>query len=182
MKYDKGIDDSIVRALSKNPNHPTFHYMGLLRVIRRSYRHISVDAFNSHIKKMWSEGYIKKDDTGQRGKKVYYSITEKTKQMQRLKILSFKSKKEIYELNNQIEEERRLIVYLLILFLSYHSAYTFKTKEQLKNFLSKAGVSMKNLGLGKHSKKYVDGKTFALTVWKPGSGINVGRWEETHDI
>jgi hypothetical protein len=117
--------------------------MELLRAIRRSYRRISVDAFDSHRRKMLSEGYIDKDDPGGRGKRVYYFLTEKTKQMQRLNILRLKSKKEIAELNNQIEEEKRLNVYLLIFFVSIHRAYEFKTIEQLKKFLSEAGVSIK---------------------------------------
>src|SRR5215467_6845771 len=110
MKTDEQIDNWIVRALTEKA---TLHYMGLLEY---TYRHISLDTFNSHIKKMLSEGYIVKNDTGKRGKKVYYFLTEKTKQMERLKILDFKSKKEIAELNNQSEEEKRLSAYIVIFF------------------------------------------------------------------
>lgn len=178
MKFDKGIDDSIVRALSENPKRPSLHYMELLRVIRRSYRRISVDAFDSHIKKMLSEGYIDKDDPGGRGKRVYYFLTEKTKQMQRLKILSFKSEKDITELINQSEGEKRLHA-LSIFFLSDHIAYQFKTEEQLKDFLSEAGVSMNDLVLrGEPSKQDSNGKPCLMTVWRARSGINVAKWEE----
>jgi len=65
---------------------------------------------------MLSEDSIGKNDTGERGKKVYYFLTEKTKQMERLKILDFKSKKEIAELNNQSKEEMRLSAYIVIFF------------------------------------------------------------------
>ena len=91
MKTDEQIDNWIVRALTEKA---TLHYMGLLEYTRKSYRHISLDTFNSHIKKMLSEGYIVKN-TGKRGKKVYYFLTEKTKQMERLKILDFKSRRSL---------------------------------------------------------------------------------------
>src|SRR5215831_20978827 len=91
MKTDERIDTWIIRALTEKA---TLHYMGLLEYTRKSYRHISLDTFNSHIKKMLSEGYIVKN-TGKRGKKVYYFLTEKTKQMERLKILDFKSRRSL---------------------------------------------------------------------------------------
>jgi hypothetical protein len=175
MKFDKQIDNSIVTALTEKP---TIYYMELLEVVRRSYRHISLDTFNSHIRKMLSEGYIGKNDTGERGKKVYYFLTEKTKQMERLKILNFNAKNDITELNDQSEQEKRLHA-LLIFFLSDHIAYQFKTEEQLKDFLSEAGVSMNDLGLpGEPITLYSDGKPCKVTVQKTRSGINVSKWEE----
>ena len=131
MKTDERIDTWIVRALTEKA---TLHYMGLFEYIRKSYRHISLDTFNSHIKKMLSKEYIGKNDTGERGKKVYYFLTEKTKQMERLKILDFKSKKEIAELNNQSEEEKRLSAYIVIFFLGLDYDYPLKTEEELKKF------------------------------------------------
>src|SRR5215470_4454222 len=130
MKTDKQIDTWIVRALAEKA---TLHYMGLLEYTRKSYRHISLDTFNSHIKKMLSEDYIGKNDTGERGKKVYYFLTEKTKQMERLKILDFKSKKEIAELSNQSKEERRLNAYIVFFFLGLGFDYRLKTEEELNN-------------------------------------------------
>ena len=85
MKTDEQIDTWIIRSLTEKA---TLHYMGLLEYTRKSYRHISLDTFNSHIKKMLSEDYIGKNDTDERGKKVYYFLTEKTKQMERLRILN----------------------------------------------------------------------------------------------
>jgi DNA-binding HxlR family transcriptional regulator len=177
MKFDKQIDTTIVRALTKT----SIHYLGLLKAVCGSYRPISRDAFNSHIKKLLSDGYIDKNDTGKRGKKVYYFLTEKTKQMQRLKVLNFKSKKKTAELNDQSEEEKRLNAYLSIFFISEHITYEFKTKEQLENFLSKARVSMNDLvSRGKPSIEHrADGKPYVQTVLTTGhSRIFVTEWKE----
>jgi hypothetical protein len=178
MKTDEQIDTWIIKALTEIA---TLHYMGLLEYIHKSYRHISLDTFNSHIKKMLSEDYIGKYDTGERGKKVYYFLTEKTKQMERLKILDFKSKKEIAELNNQSEEERRLTAYLVIFFLGLGYDYPLKTEEELKKFLSEAGVSVNDLVLnwnGKPKTLERNGKPYERTVWKTRSDIIISKYEE----
>jgi DNA-binding HxlR family transcriptional regulator len=190
MKFDEQLNESIVKVLSQNSNH----YMGLFHEIQ-SYRHVSLDTFNSHIKTMLSEGYIDKNDTGKRGKKVYYFLTEKTKQLQRLKILEFKSKRkraeyilylksknEIAESNSQSEEERRVNMYLLIFFLTNTLGYTFKTEEQLNDFLSEAGVSRNDLVLRcKPHEDQFDGKPCITTVWTIGSRIYVNKWEMAAD-
>src|SRR5215831_5746175 len=176
MKTDEQIDKWIVRALTEKA---TLHYMGLLEYTRKSYRHISLDTFNSHIKKMLSEDYIGKNDTGERGKKVYYFLTEKTKQMERLKILDFKSKREIAELNNQSKEERRLCAYIVIFFLGLGYDYPLKTEEELKNFLSEAGVSLNDLVLHWKPKALErNGKPYERTIWKTRSGIIISKYEE----
>jgi DNA-binding HxlR family transcriptional regulator len=176
MKTDEQIDTWIVRALTEKT---TLHYMGLLEYTRKSYRNISLDTFNSHIKKMLSEGYISKNDTGERGKRVYYFLTEKTKQLERLKILDFKSKKEIDKLSNQSKEERRLSAYIVIFFLGLSYIYPLKTEEELKNFLSEAGVSVNDLVLHwKPERLEWKGKPYETTVWKTRSGIIISKYEE----
>src|SRR5215831_7620337 len=176
MKTDERIDTWIIRALTEKA---TLHYMGLLEYTRKSYRHISLDTFNSHIKKMLLEGYIGKDDTGERGKKVYYFLTEKTKQMERLKILNFKSKKEIAELNNQSKEERRVSAYIVIFFLALRYYYLLKTEEELKNFLSEAGVSLNDLILYSKPKPLErNGKPYERTGWETRSDIIIIKYEE----
>jgi DNA-binding HxlR family transcriptional regulator len=176
MKTDEQIDTWIIRSLTEKA---TLHYMGLLEYTRKSYRHISLDTFNSHIKKMLLEGYIGKDDTGERGKKVYYFLTEKTKQMERLRILNFKSKKEIAELNNQSKEERRLSAYIVIFFLGLRYYYPLKTEKELKNFLSEAGVSVNDLVLYSKPKPLErNGKPYERTGWETRSDIIIIKYEE----
>lgn len=128
---------------------------------------------------MLSEGYIDKDDTGERGKKVYYFLTEKTKQLQRLKILKIKSKKQVSELNRLSEEEKRQNMYLMIFFLGRRTYYPFKTEGQLRDFLSEAGSSMNDLVLYTRPREhYRDGKRLVLTNWKTGSDIHVTNVED----
>ena len=90
------------------------YYMELFRAIKNTYRKISIDAFNSHIKNMIGKALISKDDNGQRGKRVYYFLTEKAKQLQRLKILESKPAENMAGLEIKKREERRVKIYYFL--------------------------------------------------------------------
>ena len=86
-----------------------WNFIDLLLIL---YRKISIDAFNFHIKKLILNGILERGRDQGRGSIIYYSLTDKAKQQQRLKILTVKPKKERILFEKELEEERRVKLYL----------------------------------------------------------------------
>jgi DNA-binding HxlR family transcriptional regulator len=92
--YNLKIDQVIVSALSKTAK---IHHGQLKREVEQS---IGVDitskVFTNHLKKMQSENYLLREDTGERTTRVFYSLTEKAKELRDLRILSMDPERSLF--------------------------------------------------------------------------------------
>jgi DNA-binding HxlR family transcriptional regulator len=178
MELDEEIDNSIIDMLNKNKK---MYYMGLYRAICKAYKKISIDAFNFHLKTMRDKNLIDRQDSKERGKKVYYFLSEKAKQEQRLKILQFKSQKGKINLKRESDEGRRQKLYfLMLLFLqNWKPVYSVKDGEDGLNdiILADANITKKDL-IVKEIKKEVQGDQHIVsTIYKPISGLAIRKQE-----
>ena len=86
--YIQKIDRTIIDVLSR---HEKMSYRQLKKEVekrcKRSTKPILPKTWSTHLKTMQRENYLIKDDTGQRTRPVYYSLTEYAKQLRDLKIL-----------------------------------------------------------------------------------------------
>src|SRR5215467_11359992 len=83
--YIQEIDRTIIDVLSR---HEKMNYRQLKKEIeKRCKRTIPPKTWSTHLKIMQKENYLIKDDTGQRTRPVYYSLTEYARQLRDLKIL-----------------------------------------------------------------------------------------------
>src|SRR5215467_9520093 len=86
--YIQKIDRTIIDVLSR---HEKMSYRQLKKEVekrcKRSTKPILPKTWSTHLKTMQRENYLIKDDTGQRTRPVYYSLTEYTRQLRDLKIL-----------------------------------------------------------------------------------------------
>jgi hypothetical protein len=130
MKYDAGIDDSIIRCLNKKGS---LHTNGLYKLICSSYKKVSFDAFNRHRERLLSDQLIDRTFTGI-GKKTKYCLSEKAKRQLKFKILELKSEKWKGK-PDKGEEQERMILFILLLLFRQRSIYKFDTTEELERFL-----------------------------------------------
>src|SRR5262249_11476844 len=83
--YIQKIDRAIIDVLSHNKK---LSYRQLKKEVeKRCKRPIPSKTWSTHLKTMQRENYLIKDDTGQRTRPVYYSLTEYARQLRDLKIL-----------------------------------------------------------------------------------------------
>jgi hypothetical protein len=132
------------------------HTHGLYHNICTTYRQISFDAFNRHLKRLVSEKLVSREDAGL-GKKVKYSLTEKAKQRRRLKILELKSPKEKQRLDLITTEQKRKNLFILLLLFRQKCCYKFETEEAFENFLLQFDLAREDLSiLGEPNHTTVD--------------------------
>jgi DNA-binding PadR family transcriptional regulator len=82
--YIQEIDRAIIDVLSSGK----MNYRQLKKEVeKRCKRTIPPKTWSTHLKTMQKESYLIKDDTGQRTRPVYYSLTEYARQLRDLKIL-----------------------------------------------------------------------------------------------
>jgi DNA-binding HxlR family transcriptional regulator len=158
------IDRAIIRALYINT---TLSSNELRRQAGRSYKKVWPSVFFDHIEHLIKQKLIDKNETGGRGKKVYYFLTEKAKEAYRAGILEITEKKEdndtkhTQRLRNRFEKESQELMrqkmYLLLFFFGTidHPVYELHSEMELKQFLSKLGLSRNDLkpiedGFGKN--------------------------------
>lgn len=97
--YNHYYDDYIIEALHK---HERLSHNELRRIVGHDYlkKSIPYDTFCSHVQKMTENGSISiiNKDSFRRGQRIFYTLTEKTRQSMRLGLLN----KDYNEGNNQI--------------------------------------------------------------------------------
>jgi hypothetical protein len=147
--------------------------MQLYYAISKLYKKISLDAFNFHIKKMINNRLIDKNDTGARGKKVYYFLTEKAKQQKRLKILASRSQEEKIQFEMESEVERRQKLYFLLLWFrqNWKPVYRISDERDLDNLLSMVGSSKKDLEIGRIRDEFEGDEHIIYITFKPISDV-----------
>ena len=126
--------------------------MELYRSVIDSYRKISIDAFNFHIKKLILNGILERGRDQGRGSIIYYSLTDKAKQQQRLKILTVKPKKERILFEKELEEERRVKLYFLLFVASVENISRQIQKFEMDQILSNINHSENDLVIKDISK------------------------------
>jgi DNA-binding MarR family transcriptional regulator len=178
MRFDEGIDKCIVEQLTKNH---AMSFLELFREVKNSYKKISIAAYNFHIKKLVTEDLIGRQDSGERGRKVNYSLTQKAKQLHRLKILEFKSDKQRAVLERETREERQKKLYLLLFFF-YSKAMPRMTHalntEQLTHLLAMYRYSIKDLVVTNVTEtRLKDGRVLIYTSYEQIGNIQVNKSE-----
>ena len=173
MELDEEIDNSIIDMLNKNKK---MYYMGLYRAICKAYKKISIDAFNFHLKTMRDKNLIDRQDSKERGKKVYYFLSEKAKQEQRLKILQFKSQEGKINLKRESDEGRRQKLYFLMLLFLQNWKPVYGV-EGLNIILEDANISEKDLIVEKKKKEVQGDQHIVSTMFKPISGLVIRKQE-----
>lgn len=149
-------------------------YNELYRDVCLVYKRIAKGAFNFHIKKMLIENLLHKSDTGERGKPVYYSLSYKAKQEQRLRILEHISQHQNEDDERETEEQRRQRMYILLFFLESHAKpEDLATEDKFDEFLAKIHESKKDLVI-KTRRKYHDG---TVMTYEPLMGFRISRHE-----
>jgi DNA-binding MarR family transcriptional regulator len=140
------------------------YYTELFRAIKILYKKVSIDAFNSHIKSMIGKALISKNDNGERGKKVYYFLTGKAKQLQRLKILESNHAENTAAPEIKEREERRIKIYIFLF-------YAMEIMRKFPKMLTKEEVSALLANLQSSDNDLVE-------VDKGESGDRNGRYEK----
>jgi hypothetical protein len=177
LEYDVLIDQSIVSILQREN---TCSYNELYRYVCKKHRKVARESFNFHIKKLQDEKAIQKNDSGARGKKVYYFLTEEAKQKQRLQILEHLAKKDKKVFDNKTKESKRKKLYLLLLFLESMMKPRFlPTEDDLSKFLSMIGTSRKHLTV--KEKNYYENDRRIVTRFEPISGIELFKHEKPNE-
>jgi DNA-binding HxlR family transcriptional regulator len=148
------IDRTIIKALYDNN---TLSANELRRHVERSYKKVGPSVFFDHIKHLMKQESIGKNDTGRRGCKVYYFLTEKSKETYRVGILEVTTKnvdtnaKHRQRIRNSFEKENeelmRQKMYLLLFFFGTvdHPVYELRSEREINRFLSRFGLSMNDL-------------------------------------
>jgi hypothetical protein len=75
--------DSIIQILQNRKIHSNALYNRLITLLKRR---LSLRDYNLHLERMKYLGLILKEDTGGRGIKVFFSLTEKGRRSKELKI------------------------------------------------------------------------------------------------
>jgi DNA-binding MarR family transcriptional regulator len=157
------------------------YYTELFRGIKLLYKKVSSDAFNSHIKRMIGKALISKNDNGERGKKVYYFLTEKAKQLQRLKILESRSAKTMAALEIKRREERHIKIYIFLFhFMEFMRKYPKqRTKQEVSVLLANIQSSENDLVEDKKGEmEYRNGRYEKWKQYKPICNITISEVEE----
>ena len=82
VRSDPHIDSAILNILL---NRQTAGYNEVYRLLEKTHRHVSLDAFDRHIRGLRNSGDIERKDTGAKGGKIaQYCITDKGRQTLRL--------------------------------------------------------------------------------------------------
>ncbi len=129
LKYNKVMVNDLIEILlqEKDPLSYTDLYYKLTGKLKRNLSHRD---FNNVLNMMMKEKLLVKDDnTGKRGYKVYYSLTEQSKKDNRLKILG-----------RGEEFDRRRQIYHLLLYFDVFKRDILLTKRQLYKLLKKIGI------------------------------------------
>jgi hypothetical protein len=157
-------------------------------MVCKSYKKISRDAFNCHIKRFKANGTIDSRDSKRRGTKVYYFLTESIKQEYRANPIDEKSKDEEQEtiaFSTYLAERFDKLFQLFFFIESGHSMeYKLHSEQELDDFLSKINLSKKDLMV---DSVYSDNDRESqntvyfnrtITKFKAISGIKI--WREDH--
>jgi hypothetical protein len=154
-------------ALAKNYTviAPKLH-----REINLSYRRISKDAYQRHIRRLISSGKVERYDTQSRGCLVSYFLTEKAKKQISLKFVS-----------TDPEQDKLRFLYLLILVFTQQCYYEFTNEEQFNRFLSSLHISRENLYIvydGKDQLTEIRDEFIKLKIYRSKDGkIDIVRKE-----
>jgi DNA-binding HxlR family transcriptional regulator len=144
MRYDLEIDDIIINGL----NERDMHWNELYRHVRESHKHLSYDAFTKHLKILISKKLVDRNDIKQRGVKVFYFLTEEARQQLRLKILQSKSSKGRTKMELRTNEDRRQLLFILLLLFRQRHTYHLETEQDFDDFLSMFNLTGKVFTLG----------------------------------
>ena len=133
MKYKSDLDYKIINILHE---HITLHYNELFKLVNNEL-HISRDAFNYHLKYLIQQKRLSKRDHRERGKPVYYFLTEEAKDELRANCLIINPHKQKSEFHVETLEERRQKMYLLLLFAQSTNGtiHSLNDDAQLAKFL-----------------------------------------------
>jgi hypothetical protein len=124
---------------------------------------------------------ISKNDNGERGKKVYYFLTEKAKQLQRLKILESKSAERIATLEIKRRGERHTKIYIFLFhFMEFMRKYPKQlTKQEVSAILTNLQSSENDFVEDeKGEMEYRNGKYEKWKQYKPICNIIISEVEE----
>lgn len=178
--YDRNIDTRILAALSRSN---TRHFNDLYRIVIDSGKGkiTSRSVFSFHLKKLMCDGLLDKNDSGQRGSRVNYFLTDFGKQHIILYPSSRKHEREKFE----------RVYQLLFFFVSKYQdkgiSQTLNSEEDFENFLARMHISRENLivksvrhddsgGMYPRDNKMYESKT--VTEFKPMSGLKL--WKEDY--
>jgi predicted transcriptional regulator len=150
--YDDKIDKAIIKALYQNN---TLSANELRRQVDKSYKRVWPSVFSFHRETLLEQALIDKNDTGRRGGRVYYFLTEKAKDEYRADILELRLSKEDNvskrrRSQNSIEESEALKhqkMFLLLFFFGTvdRPVYQLRTEDELKQFLSNFRLSKNDI-------------------------------------
>jgi DNA-binding PadR family transcriptional regulator len=141
--------------------------------MRASHKTIAPATFSSCIKDLLFNKLINKTDA-EKGKKVYYSLTNKGKQHIKFLLKGYgRQSKGVFG-----EEEKRLrSLYLLIFLFRRPPAYTFGSEEEFVALLSKNNLSVKDLTRLTKREENKEDKTIITTTFESESGFFVWKVE-----
>ena len=184
MLYDKEVDKTIIKILHDTNRQS---YNNLHKNTCNTYRKITRASFDFHVSKLKEEKIIEKKEVYEgKIKKSYYYLTADAKQKYRLQILSCKTEKEKTNFITMIENEKRLIYYLLLLY-EYRFARTnpeqFRLnlpEKELDIHLSKCNTSRNDLFIDKSFAKngFKYSKRQHVTAFKTEKDIHVYKFEK----
>ena len=185
MRYNEQIDKVILTELTASP---TLSFNELYHKICGSYKKISRDAFNFHVKKLKDNGSINARDSGRRGTKVYYFLTESTKQDYQANLAEDQKgdeSQELDEVNRYLVERFNKLFQLFFFIESGHSIeHKLCSEQELDDFLSKINLSKKDLMVdsvssdGDRESQNTVYFNRTITTFKDISGIKI--WKEDH--
>jgi hypothetical protein len=134
LQYDKNTDQTIINELGHSER---LGYLELKKRIEKSLkRAISFDTYNVHLKRMLKENILSKQDNQERGKPVFYSLTEKAKKQIQLNLLGINSKQILF----------RRIYEKVFFYEVYHTPLNIVSSEQeLDVFLSEINATRSDL-------------------------------------
>ena len=179
MRYDEKIDYSIIEGLEKNG---CMHTHDLYLHVCTTYKQISFDAFNRHLKRLVSKTLVSRVGDGP-GKKVNYALTERANLWQRLKILVLNSIDEKQGIDQNTAEQKRKDLFILLLLFRQKCRYKFETEKAFENFLSQSDLSREDLTvLGEPNHTTVDRyrrRYFKTTIFRsPEKDITIIRRQD----
>lgn len=134
MQYDKNIDQVIINELGQ---YEHLGYLELKKRVEKSLnRTISFDTYNVHLKQMLKENTLSKQDNRERGKPVFYSLTEKAKKQNHLNLLGINPKQILF----------RRIYEKVFFYEIFHTPLNIISSEQeLDAFLSEVNATRNDL-------------------------------------
>ena len=151
------------------------HWRGLYKEIRKVYKKIALETYNSCIKDLLTNKLICKEDVKEKGKRVIYSLTTKGSQRIRLLPRINKTQKITNRLSKKTERLRK--AYLLVLLFRGRPEYTIKSKNKFIHFLSTKNLSPKDLVLRNKREENKDGVIRSITVYKQIFDISIWKVE-----